>query len=405
MNSNQLHIVGIVAEYNPFHNGHAWQLEKARAKFPNAYIVAVMSGNFVQRGQPALLDKWQRAKIAVECGIDLVLELPFSFACRSAEHFARGSIGILNATGVVNQLVFGAECPDIEQLKLIARRSLNPNTVAEIKAQMKIGLSYPQALQKALTDSELPVEELLSPNNILAIEYLKQLQLLNSRIQPNLILRHISGYKDTVISSPIASATAIRKQLPEGLSNLVANTLPEPSRRALETAVSSATTVLDNNANLSLLAIHCLRNSTAEYLRHYTDVSEGLEYSLIKNAAIYNTLPKLTDSLVNKRYTHSRISRIILQALVGMYKAEQADYIRPLAFNSRGRAVLSQIKTHATLPLITKLGRDFANLPTQLQDCLLLKTEINSGNLYQMLLANSSGVHNLDFLKSPYFIN
>lgn len=396
--------IGIVAEYNPFHNGHAWQIARARDEYAKACIIAVMSGNFVQRGQPAILDKWQRAQVAVDSGVDLVLELPFSFACRSAEHFARGSIGILNALGIVDRLVFGAECPDIRELQTIAAHSLQPHFVGKLKEYMKSGLSYPQALQSVLSTDNIRTATIDSPNNILAVEYLKQLMLINSSIQPQMIVRHAAGYKDTTITGPIASATAIRKQLSVDVYTAT-QALPQSAANTIELAQISGQLVFEDDEHLSLLCIYRLRSLTPEYLRTHTDVSEGLEYSILKNAALHNNLTDLLASLVNKRYTHSRISRIIMQALVGMYKAEHPTYIRPLAFSRRGRVALGQIKSHATLPLIAKLGRNLVNLPIALQQCPILQTEINSGNIYQLLLANVSGVHNLDFFKSPYFKN
>lgn len=404
MDNKQVCTIGIVAEYNPLHNGHAWQIEQARLAYPNACIVAVMSGNFVQRGQPAVLDKWSRAKTAIQGGVDLVLELPFSFACRSAEYFATGAIGILDSLGIVDHLVFGSECAQLDELYQFAQTSLDPRTINSLKEYMKSGLSYTQALQSSLRP-EIATSTALGPNNILGIEYLKQLILLKSPIQPKLILRQQAAYTDQDISGQIASATAIRRQLNINLDNKVAQALPATTLAALQQALATHQLILDNNCALSLLCLYKLRNSNPEYLREHTDVSEGLEYKILKNAAQYHKLSDLVNSLVNKRYTQSRISRILMQALMGMSKAKQATYIRPLAFNSRGRSALTKIKAAATLPLIAKLGRDLVNLPAQLQDCPVLKTEIDSGNLYQMLLASGSGVHNLDFLSSPYYIN
>lgn len=398
-------IVGIVAEYNPYHNGHAWQLQQLKKRLPDAQVVAVMSGNFVQRGQPALLDKWLRAKIAVENGIDLVIELPFSFACRSAEHFARGSIGIMQSLGVVEHLVFGAECSDLEMLNNIAQASMQPQTIANMKENMKAGMSYPRALQSSLAVAGIDNKSINAPNNILAIEYLKQLSRLNSNIKPQLVVRHIAGYKDPEIAGCVASATAIRSTIQRSsISKEVIAALPASTAANLQLALAADNIILENNQALSLLTLYKIRNSTAEYLQTVTDVSEGLEHKIIVNARKATNLPNLVDSLVNSRYPQSRINRILLQAVVGMHKAEQPTYIRPLAFNKQGRQILTKIKAKSSLPLITKLGKDFASLPENLKTCPVLTTEIAASNLYQLLYPVAH-MHQADYLNSPQYIN
>lgn len=398
-------VIGIVAEYNPYHNGHAWQLQQLKARLPQTRVVAVMSGNFVQRGQPAILDKWLRAKIAVENGVDLVIELPFSFACRSAEHFARGGIGILQSLGVIEYLGFGAECADLNLLTDIAQASLDRQTIAIMKEKMKTGMSYPRALQSSLADAGIDSSAADTPNNILAIEYLKQLIKFKSSIRPQLVVRHMADYKDQEIKGVIASATAIRNNIMQlGINKDVIAALPAATVASLEAALAKNDYIFADSRALSLLTLYKLRNSTPEYLQAVTDVSEGLEYKIIANACKATSLSVLVDSLVNKRYPESRINRILLQALVDMYKAEQPTYIRPLAFNQYGRQLLTKIKAKSSLPLITKLGKDFANLPENLKVCPVLTTEIAAGNLYQ-LLYQSVHTHQVDYLKSPQYIN
>ena len=188
-------VTGIIAEYNPFHNGHLYQINKIKEQ-GDSLIIAVISGNFTQRGEAAIFDKWQRAESAVKSGCDIVLELPFAFACRSAQDFARGGVTLLNRLGIVNQLAFGAECADLSILQNIALQLDDKTFQEKLHAHIASGLSYAQAISAAL-DSDSEIAMLIKqPNNILAIEYLRSLHLLNSDIRPLLIPRQGAGYHE-----------------------------------------------------------------------------------------------------------------------------------------------------------------------------------------------------------------
>lgn len=396
---NNLPIVGIIAEYNPFHNGHAYQISKIKQLLPNCRIIAVMSGDFTQRGLPALLDKWNRAALAVQNGVDLVIELPFHFACRSAEWFAQGGVGILNALAIVDYLAFGAECSSPEQLQQLATELARPACADQIKQYMKTGCSYPKALQQSTCNPEL-VNILRQPNNILAIEYLKQLQTLRSPLRPLSIVRSGSDYHDTAITGRIASATALREQLrATGLSPEIQNALPESVHATIADCYHADSLVLDTE-RLSSLAVYQLRNLNPEYLRRHTDVSEGLEYRILTAAAKYNTYQQIIANSGGNRYPHSRIARIIIQTLVGMHPTLSISYARILAFSNDGRNLLTKIKAKSNLPLITKLGRDFADIDRHL-DMDSLSDDVRAANLYQQLLPNNAGRHNIDFFRSP----
>ena len=395
--------IGIIAEYNPFHNGHALQIQKIRVQFPNCIIVVIMSGFFLQRGQPALFDKWTRAELAVANGVNLVLELPFNFACRSAETFAFGGVFLLNSIPNVDYLAFGAETSDLESLQIAANLFANPGFIEKLKLSMKTGLSYPQALQQLMLH-KLPPNITNQANNILAIEYLKALNKLKSNIQPLLIPREFSQYKDLNINSHIASASAIRENLKtSGLTPQLATTVPANSFSTLIALQQNSQLITEDNS-FSQLLIYKLRNSTLAYIREHSDVSEGLEHSILKNSQLYNNYSDLLNVLTNKRYPKSRIARILTQVLIGLEKLPTPTYFRPLAFDKHGTAVLSCAKSAAALPVVSKLGKNCVNLPLNLRDCLNLKVDIAATNTYQLFYPQNNGQHNLDFLTTPKYM-
>ena len=398
---NKIKVVGIIAEYNPFHNGHLYQIKQIRKQFPNCCIIVIMSGDFVQRGSAAILNKWSRADVAISSGVDLVLELPFAYACRSAEYFAKGAVQILNATNIIDHIAFGAETSDIAKIFNISEYFLEPNNIVSIKSNMKEGLSYPKALQNSLPNKSWQ-DVISTPNNILAIEYVKQLLVLNSSIKPFLIKRNNSNHNDQSWTGTIASATSIRKSISTvGVNNSLSEVVPLATLTILQKAMSEKTIITDNE-RLSLLVLHKLMESTPSYLRQYTDVSEGLEYKIIKMAEQHNSFHDLVSSVVNKRYTYNRISRILIQTLIGLPQNTDPNYIKILSFNQNGQMLLKKIKAKSNLHIISKIGRDFANIPSSVNKCML-NTDIKASNIYQMLLPNNTRVHNIDFYRSPSF--
>lgn len=395
--------IGIITEYNPFHNGHALQIRKIRNLFPNCNIVVVMSGFFLQRGQIALFDKWHRAELAISNGVNLVLELPFNFACRSAETFAFGGVFLLTALKKVDYLAFGAETKNLDDLKTAASLFSSNNFRENLKQLMKKGLSYPQAVDNIMSQY-LPIDTVRQANNILAIEYLKALKNLNSNIKPLLIPREVSQYREISIHSSIASATAIREELKgNGLTPLLASTMPKNSFEMLKQLSTNKQLIYAENIFSNLL-IYKLRTTSLEYIRQHSDVSEGLEHSICKHSEIYNDYPSLLAALTNKRYPQSRINRLLTQILIGLEKTANPTYIRPLAFDKTGVTFLNKIKNNASLPIITKLGKNFKNIPTELAKCANLKTDIAATNIYQLLYPENNGIHNLDFLTTPKYI-
>ena len=216
-------IVGIITEYNPFHQGHLYQIAQIKKIYPDALIIVVMSGSFTQRAMPAVLDKWTRSEHAIAGGADIILELPFVFACRSAQDFARGAVSLLNRLGIVDILAFGAECPDLNALQNIALSIDSPDFQAKLHANIKQGKSYAEALTTASECNSDAPNILLKPNNILAIEYLRSLQLINSPMKPLIIQRHGAAYHDKKINQLNASASAIRQTIYAALTKANAN--------------------------------------------------------------------------------------------------------------------------------------------------------------------------------------
>ncbi|MBQ6298564.1 MAG: nucleotidyltransferase family protein [Selenomonadaceae bacterium] len=337
--------VGIIAEYNPFHAGHAYQISEIK-KVYGGEIVAVMSGSFTQRGSPAILDKWTRARLAVLGGVDLVLELPFVKAVRSAQDFARGGIRLLESLGVVDTLAFGAEVVDLEKLKLAASADLSG--VRELMAQ---GISYAAAVTKILSKVTRLDEKLLrQPNTILAIEYLRALP---EKFSPLLIKRVGAAYDDLTLHEKFSSASAIRAAIYEN----------PPSWEKIAAQVSNETLnalraekPVDENFLFRPLMTKLLTSHVDELKKIY-GMTEGLEFRLL-NATAAKNFPEMVETLIGRRYTASRIRRLLLYFLLNLTAEEvteldAATCARVLAFNERGRILIKKISA----PIITKLTK------------------------------------------------
>jgi len=376
-------VLGIVAEYNPFHNGHLYHIEKSRSLSGANCVVVVMSGNFTQRGEPAIVDKWARAEIAVECGADLVIELPCVYAMSSAEYFAFGAVKILDSLNIVDVICFGSECGSIEKMDIIAAVLADePDDYKQLlKASLSKGLSFPAARQEALSvylkenscyhDQHDLSNILESSNNILGIEYLKALRRLNSSITPMTIRRTGSSYNSAELSGKFSSATSIRNIIAkhgwnDGL-RLLDNILPEKTLEILRREFEAGRgPVLPDD--FSMLILSSLRKMTKEELRNLPYMEYGL-YNRFKAAAEKSgSFEELLDSIATKRYPVTRIQRILFSLLTGLNndmlnefnKTGGPSYIRILGFNNTGRELLQKIKDRTTLPIITKAA-DFKN--------------------------------------------
>lgn len=345
--------VGIIAEYNPFHNGHAHHISEIK-KICGGEIVAVMSGSFTQRGSPAILDKFTRARLAVLGGCDLVFELPFINAVRSAQDFARGGIRLIESLGVVDTLAFGTEITDLERLKLAAAAFDEKFFAEDLRRLMARGISYAAAVTKILSKVTGLDEKLLrQPNTILAIEYLRALP---KKISPLIIERVGAAYDDLTLQEKFSSASAIRAALYE----------QSPSWEKIAAQVSNETLQALREEKLSGLVnenllfrplIAKLLTARADELKKIYGMTEGLEFRLL-NAAAAKNFSELLKILIGRRYTASRIRRLLLYFLLNLTAADIAEFdattcARVLAFSERGRALLKKISA----PIITKLTK------------------------------------------------
>ncbi|NCD08555.1 MAG: hypothetical protein EOL98_03865 [Negativicutes bacterium] len=402
--------IGIIAEYNPFHNGHAHHLAETRKLVgEDLPVIAVMSGNFVQRGLPAMTDKWSRATIAVKNGVDLVLELPTIFACRSAEHFARGGISLLKATGCISYLSFGCETNNLQLLEQAAQFACRNNS--DCQAELAKGLSYAAAVGTAMAKENPSLATIVEqPNNILAIEYLKHIELLKAGFTPIPVNRMSSMYNDKSISGSIASATAIRTEfLSHGLNNNIAQAVPAPTLKILE-ELYEKTRLGFNQTNLDLLLIFLLRQISPTDIAERCECSEGLENKIFKAAAASDWF-KAVSMIKSKRYPETRINRLLLQLLLSSSEtnfkeaiSEHPSYLRVLAFNNRGRQLLKNMRNTCELPIVNKLGREILHEGTANKNIVSsLKIDISATELFS-LLQNNSLPYAADFKTSPIYL-
>lgn len=397
-------VTGIIAEYNPFHKGHEYQIKKARKLTGADYIIVVMSGDFTQRGAPALLDKYARASMALACGADLVLELPVRYACASAEFFAGGAVSILDGLGVVDSLCFGSESGDTGKIAASAQALLFAETDdgyrRRIRQAQKEGLSYPAARAKALNLSdETDAQFWTLPNNILGIEYCKALTLSQSRIRPLTIRRQGSAYhEESLPAAPcrqeedsFSSATAIRKALLEGTGfHTVKASLPEPTWPIWETHLNQQG--LLSEQDFSLLIHYRLLMEAQNGYRKYADITPDLSDKLKKNLNHYTDWKSFCQLLNTKDLTYARASRCLTHILLNLTQENQdagktarfPSYARPLAFTKKAAPLLNAIKTNANIPYLPKLSTAAPLLtPFTAQ---MLREDIQASHIYQTVL-------------------
>lgn len=391
-------VVGIVAEYNPFHNGHRLLVEEARSKLQPQAVVCVMSGPFVQRGEPAMCDKWARAQMALAGGIDLVMELPFCFAARSAYYFARGALLTLQAAGA-DHIVFGSESGRLDPLSKIAELLVceSASYQQQLKTGLSRGLSYPAArayaLKQILDDDSPEVSQLLSsPNNILGIEYLHIIKELGLSLKPVTITRRGSEYHDTQVSQ-LASATAIRQAVRQGHFDKLWSALPQPSMKILKEEIQAGRAPIPVDG-LESAVIAQLRLGSEEWLKGIHEITEGLENRILSAANQSGTLAALRKAIKSKRYNLTRVNRMLLYSLFSVSKSQMArfdkagpQYIRLLGFSSQGRKILQKVKNNSSLPVLST-GRQVAAMikksPEQISS-EMLSLDIRASDIYSLL--------------------
>ncbi|GGD68705.1 nucleotidyltransferase [Paenibacillus nasutitermitis] len=369
--------VGLIVEYNPFHNGHYYHLQQS-AKITKAdAVVAVMSGNFLQRGEPALLDKWTRTEMALRGGCDLVIELPVAYSTQAAEWFAYGAVALLGATGVVDALCFGSEAGEIGPLRRIARMLAHePEPFARLMADtLGRGASYPAAYSEAVRlymaqagDHEAAAFPLEQPNNTLGLHYLLALERLGSRIEPHTIRREKAGYSQSDITDgEIASATAIRRLVAQqGAPDDAAPYVPRATMDLLQRDYAAGRGPVSWSSFARPL-FHKLMCESAGSLADYHEMSEGLQHRLKRSVSTLSSLEvePLLEALKTRRYTRTKLQRMLLAVLLGHRKADLSpdrlqsgiQYIRVLGFTGKGRELLKKMKTTASLPILHSAAR------------------------------------------------
>ena len=380
-----MRITGLIAEYNPFHNGHKYHIEQAKAITGADAVIVVMSGDFVQRGMPAILPKHMRAKAALEAGASAVLELPVCYATGSAEYFAYGAVLLLEKLGCVDSICFGSECGDMELLQKAANVLVDePAEYREaLHRFVRAGDSFPLARQKALAAYVSP-EVLSEPNNILGLEYLKALARIGSKMKPYTIRRVYSQYHDTDLQEEFSSATAIRKQILSGNMEVLAGQVPVKFLTDLQEACP-----LHSN-DFSLLLKYRLLVETKESLLAYADVSEDLANRIINRRNQFQNFEQFCLLLKTREITYSRISRALTHILLGLKNGDDTGihYARVLGFCKRDRAVLAQIKRDGEVPMLTKLtaARTMDDAAQK-----MLATDAFASDLYESVVSDKYG--------------
>ena len=439
--------IGLIAEYNPFHNGHVYQLAKLRELHPDAAIVVIMSGSFTQRGGAAIADKWTRAAWAVRGGADLVLELPYAFACRSAEHFASGGVQCLAGLGCIDALAFGAEAEHIEPLEKAAACMDDAALQEALHARIAGGASYAAAMAaEVAARTGVAAEVLRAPNNILGMEYLRAVRRFAPEMETLLVQRVGTDYHDTDMHGRFASASAIRAalegiygEIPPTAQSSLSHALPSPLLPSASLTAPSEREpyialqrVMPEDCLAALMAalpdrlprqsfllrplLSRLLLLDAASLSAVCGMGEGLEHRLMEKAREARSFEGLVGAMATRRYPRSRIARLLVHVLTGFtaeaaaaFDATGPRYLRVLAMDARGAQLLHQAKKTARLPIITKTSqflkskdmlRTWEDL-TPLQQMLLY--DVRATELRELSLA-SKGTYCRDFLTSPYVV-
>lgn len=397
-----MNITGIITEYNPFHNGHKFHLEESKKQTKSDGTICIMSGNFVQRGGPAIIDKWKRTEMALSNGVDLIIELPTFYAVSSAEFFAKGAVSILNSLNIVNNLFFGSEIGDAKALSEIAKVLVSEDERFQniLKENLSLGLTFAKAREKSLIEylNSSEINNIItSSNNILGIEYIKAILKLNSSINPVALKREGSNYNDKSLSQTFSSATSIREVL-KNTSNIedLKNIIPLESYEVFSKLQEQDYRFTFEEEMFKYIK-YKIQTNCVNFNNLY-EVTEGLDNKIIKEISSSNSLHEFILKIKSKRYTYSKISRILTHIYLGLDNDDFKDianennlYVRVLGFNKTGREILSLIKANSSIPLITKVTR-FTNNP-------LLKFDLQATACYSLLNDKVNPFN--DYLQSP----
>lgn len=390
--------VGIIAEYNPFHNGHAYQIAKAKEITGADYCIVVMSGNFVQRGIPAMMDKSLRTKAALQNGADLVIELPVYYATGSAEYFASGAIALLDKLGVTDTICFGSECGNIQALSELATALLTESEEFKdaLKKQLKIGHSYPQARNNALAITSPQLTEHLnvmqSPNNILGIEYIKALDKRSSSIVPHTITRTGGGYHSESLHATYSSALAIRQSITikKDLS-FIKEQVPSSVYELMKQEYRKTFPILPED--IATLLPYKLMLEQEKGFTEYLDVDSDFSDRINKLLSSYTDYVSFCEELKSKNMTYTRVTRNLLHILLNIYQKDmklfcEDDYVyyaRMLGFRKDATPLLSAIKDNSSIPLFSKLA-DSSQYITSENGKKMLQKDIQANHIYSLLI-------------------
>lgn len=350
-------IAGIVAEYNPFHNGHKYHIEKTKELTGADHVVAVMSGNYVQRGETSILSKWARAEAAVENGVDLVLELPTVWSIARAQDFAAGAVSILNSLGCVDNISFGSECGDIDVLTKTAEVLEDRAVINRMKDNLEIGMSFAGARAEAVRTlhGDIYYDILNEPNNTLGVEYIIANSKCDEKAQMITVQRKGAAHDSIIRSENFASASEIRKMIlsdDSSWSRFVPQSVVDIFKREEDKRTGPTP-----YSKLEFSILCCMRQLRAEDIAETPDVSEGMENRIHDAALRAGTLEDLFSMAKTRRYPHARIRRIVLAAFLGFTKEQCGGlppYIKVLAMNDKGKEILKEAKGKAALPIVTK---------------------------------------------------
>lgn len=361
-------VIGLIAEYNPFHNGHLYQINKIKEMYPDSIIIAVVSSSFTQRGDLSILNKLEKTRIALDNNIDIVLELPFVYATQSSDIFAKGAVSILEKLNI-DTLVFGTERDNIEEIKKVADLQLNNKEYDElVKKYLKEGINYPTATNKAV--QKLSGYKIDSPNDLLALSYIKQIKKDNKNIEV-INIKRTTSYHGKEIDNNITSATNIRNKYlnNEEISNLI------PYNKNI---------LYKKNMNNYFNYLKYKIITEEDNLNKYQTVDEGIENRILKAVNISNNYEELINNIKTKRYTYNKISRMLLHILTSLTKEEckdiKLDYIRVLGFNKKGQKYLNSIKKEIKIPVITGYKKNISKI---------LDIELRITKIYSLITDNN----------------
>lgn len=381
-------ITGIVVEYNPFHNGHKYHLKNAKEE--NNVVIAVMSGDFVQRGEPSFINKWDRCRAALAEGADIVAELPVFYSCQSAEIFARGAVGILNILGA-EEIVFGSESSDMEKMKKIILLEKSENFSEKLRENLKQGMSYPTAYNREI-ENFLGKEYIVNSNDILGIEYLRAIDFWKSSIVPKTLKREGAGYHSYETFGDIASASGIRKMFEENKNiEEIQKFIPEKSWKILIKAFEEKRTA-DISKFYFLIRYAVL--SQREAMKDIQDMEEGFHIRLYEAALVCENYKDFLEKIITKRFTIGRVQRILIHVLLGITKEitentkQKIPYVRIMGFSQKGREYLKNLtKQNKETKIETKIITGLKNIQKILSEEERFYLELNerSGRIYNIV--------------------